>query len=872
MRKRASGHGVDLPLDRAARPTALLRSAGARILEAKSASAIARIALSAATEICAASSAVWWQRADRKISARHLSGKIALPKPFRFSDDLLDGAGADSALIIPPDHADGAALLAHLHARRVATVPICDGRRWFGLLTVQDGAFDGPRLDLLTALAQQAASALRSLDLIGEARRVAHEQRDTPRQFAAAFSSALSLDDLLGIVCRLAIRSAGVDACLLFLADEEGNLRLQTTGGPFDGGPGDGSDLLAVAELVRRDSAGVVVWHAGGRAHPTIGRLAAGSSFASLLGLGLSIRGEPLGAMLLLSKRKRSFSAQQKREMLLFSAQAAFAVGNLQLFESTQRRLLEVADLNWVSNRISADHSVPSIAATVADATAKALDVPKVAVFVARPDGAYEVMPSGRFGIDSPGEVVIPAEGNIGADAIKSGSPISACDAAAEGRAEDPVVRWMEATSILCAPMTAQPEFRGFLVVGDNKPRRFESHDIGLLSNYASQTALALQSALLYDDVVRHLNELSRLFQVSRSLASSLDLSENLNTVLTSAAELLDAPVCSVMLSDSATGDLVVKAAHGFWEDDELYERIRPGDGLAGRSFESATALTSSDLSRDGRFKFRQRAREQGLHTAIAAPLIARGRTLGVISLYRAATREFTDDDKRLLMSLADSAAVAIENADLYREAQERAEFLSAMMSEINHRIRNTLQAIAGLLRMELDRPQLSAESAIRRGISRIQVVAVVHELMRARELQFVDMKQVARRIVQIMSQAIATRAPIDVHISGARVTLPSQKATSVALVLAEVVDNSLRHGIGDMENGRIAIGLAEGGGEVVLQVQDNGVGLPDDFDVDAHSGFGLKIVRGLVEDELGGKFEIERKDGLLMRFRFPKV
>jgi two-component sensor histidine kinase len=173
---------------------------------------------------------------------------------------------------------------------------------------------------------------------------------------------------------------------------------------------------------------------------------------------------------------------------------------------------------------------------------------------------------------------------------------------------------------------------------------------------------------------------------------------------------------------------------------------------------------------------------------------------------------------------------------------------------------------------MELDRPQVSAESAIRRGISRIQAVAVVHELMRARELQFVDMKQVARRILEIMCQSISLQCPIDSVISGARVTLPSQRATSVALIFAELIDNALRHGLRDTPNGRISIGLAEGGGEVVVYVKDNGAGLPDGFDLDADSGFGLRIVRGLVEEELGGRLEIEAGDGLLVRFRFPKL
>jgi GAF domain-containing protein len=879
VRKKASGRDADLPtVPRVESPTAILRLAGARILEARSASVIEGVVLSTATELCGASGAVWWERSGRGISGKLAYGKAAGSTGVVAMPDGLPGQepgqedGAGLLLALPSEQPGGAAFLDQVGASRAVLAPVRDGGRWFGLLSVHDGTSDPSRLDLLVALVQQAASALRSLALTAQTRKSAREKRAAPAQFGAVLTSALNLDDLLDMVCRLAMGAVSADACLLFLADEATGLRLRASAGTIGDSAAFERELLDLGELTRSDSDGVIAWHQGSRLPPAIGALLHRSLFTSLLGIALSVRGEPMGALLLLSKHKRGFPPQQRRRVLLLSTQAAVAVENLQLFESTQRRLLEVADLNWVSTRISASHSVPAIAAIAADAAARALDAPRVALFVARADGDFEPIPSAQLGIPTPTQESLAPEGHIGAEVLETGSLVAVADAEAEGKAEDQVVRWLGARSVLCVPMTAQPGLRGFFVVGDTRPRTFRSHDIGLLSNYANQAALALQSATLYDDVVRHLNELSRLFDVSRSLASSLDLSENLNTVLTSASDLLDAPVCSVMLSDPETGELVVKAAHGFQQDDELYERVRPGDGLSGCALQSGLALTSTDLSRDGRFKFRQRAREQGLRTAIAAPLIARGRPLGVLNLYRNTAREFTEADKRLLMSLANSAAVAIENANLYQEARERAEFLSAMMSEINHRIRNTLQAIAGLLRMELDRPQASAESAIRRGISRIQAVAVVHELMRARELQFVDMKQVARRIVQIMCQAITTRCPVDVDVSGARVTLPSQKATSVALILAELVDNTLRHGIAHMEDGRVAIGLAEGGGEVVIHVRDNGVGLPESFDLDSDSGFGLKIVRGLVEDELRGKLEMECKDGLLVRFRFAKV
>ncbi len=853
-------------------PTAVLLSASAQVQRAKSAAAVARAVVEAAAEICGARGAIWWHASDRGFSAKFYHGAGLVPGACSIGGGLLKLRSSSPFLKLSRQRPDHVQFLDQVGAEQAVAIPAQDGRRRLGLLTVHDGNFEQTRLDLLVVLVQQAAIALRSLALAEERRKTAEHEAPSLSSLGPALTSALSLDELLSMVCQAAARAMAAQACLLFLGGDEAQLRLraQTPATLADAGLSAG--LLQLAELTRSHHDGEMVWRRGGQIPEGVSKALEAGRFQSALGVALSMRGEAIGALLLLAEEQHAFPAHQRRTMLSFAAQAAVAIENLQLFESIQHRLLEMADLTWVSTRVASTHDATKIAATVAEAASRALDVGRVAILVAGPDGRFHPIPEGQHGVPPDGDELLAAEGHLGAEALRSGSPQAVVDAEQEGRSDDALVQWLHARSLLCVPMTAEQGLRGIFVVGDERPRTFRSHAVALVSNYANQAALALQSAMLYQDVVRHLNQLSKLFDVSRTLASSLELSATLDAVLTSASELLEAPVCSVMLMDPERGDLVIKAARGFGPDDILYEPVKPGQGLAGRAAQSGLALTSSDITRDGRFTFRERAREEGLHTAIAAPLVARGHTLGVLNLYRKETQEFTEDDKRLLTSLANSAAVAIENAHLYQEAQERAQFLSAMMSEINHRIRNTLQAIAGLLRMELVRPHVSAEAAIKRGIARIQSAAVVHELMSARDIRFVDMKQVARRIFQLTCQSITCDHPLTVNVTGARVMLPSQNATSAALVMAELIDNAIRHGLAGTTNGRVAISLAEGGGEVVIQVQDNGVGLPEGFDLEATSGMGLKIVRGLVEDELGGKVEVETRDGLLVRARFPKV
>lgn len=858
--------------------TTVFARAAASIQRARTPAGVCRAAAGAALEMCQADSAVWWRYAGRgrldEVARRpakrgHARRVASLPR------GLLDAKGdhrPQPAIELARSRPEAAGFLDQVGATHGLLIPAYQGARLTGALSVHDGHFDQPCRDLLVALTQQAAAVLHALELTQQVRQIGPPSGAALHRIGGALTSALSLQELLGAACEQAAQATGADAALLLLADGSAPLRLRAQAGQAL----EETvlvDAIRFGELARADPSGEGLWRSRGRRGAPEWLAMDRSGIRTALGLTLSIRGEPLGVLVVLSQRADAFSHNQRRLLRTFAAQAAVVIENLQLFENTQRRLLEMADLTWVSARISASHDVGHIAAIAADAAAKAVDAAEVALFLGEPNGSgYRLLPgSAHAGGDGRADR-LPAEGHIGAVALATGSPQTVPDARAEEWRQDAIVKWVGARALVVAPMIAQQGLRGLFVVGFHEPLTPETHLVALLSSYANQTALGLQSALLYQDVLRHLSQLSRLFEVSRTLASSLDLDQTLQTVLQSASELLDAPVCSVMLLNQESGYLVTKAACGLWSDAVLQEPIRLGEGLAGRAVQSGVALTSSDVSRDGRFRFREYAREAGLRTGIAAPLIARGRALGVINLYRRCPQEFSQDDERLLVSLANSAAVAIENAHLYQEAQARAQFLTAMMGEIGHRIRNLLQTIAGLLQLELHRPGgASAEVAIKRGIARLQSAAVVHELMRAQELQLVDMKQVARRVFEIVCQSLPEECPVEIQVSGARVMLPSQKATNVALFLSELVDNALRHGLAEAEQGRIWVSLAEGGGDVVVQVRDNGPGLPADVHPGAGPGLGLKIVQGLVEVDLGGSLQLENRGGLVVRARFPR-
>ncbi len=871
--RRSQGAGAD---GRSERSTFVLAQASAKIQQAASGARAKRHAVEAAVRLCEADVALWWDQQDGnrlKVTAgagRRLSGgaaSVTLPSSFWKGDCPRDGVVA-----LSEEDEGHQQLLAAAGASRGILVRASGGGRWVGALSVYGGDFDDEAVDLLVSLAQQTGAACRAQELAADKRTLTEVHQRSISELGFALSSALSVEELLEFISRSAAELVQAEGGLVYLAEAGSEFALRAAFDPRSMLSAiDAEALRAFADQVRAQPAGRPLSRAGLPA----GRGARGSRDSAALritGAALSTRGDRLGALLVLRRKARSFSTMEREILVSFAAQAAVAIDNLQLVEDMQRRLLEMADLTWVSTRITSTMDIQRIAATVVDAASKAIDAPRIALFLTNEEGEYVPVPSGQYGLPSEKGEPLPSSGHLGADALSVGVPQTVVDAVREGREDDPVVKWLGTRSLLCVPMVAQQGLRGILAAGDLTPRDFSSHMVALLSAYANQTALALQSATLYQDVVRHLKQLENLFEVSQTLASSLELTQTLERVLNAAAELVDAPVGTLMLADPKSDELIIKAARGIRPDHEFYRPLKIGEGLAGRAVQSSEPLLSADIRRDGRFSDRASAREGGLQAAIAAPLITRGHTVGVLNLYRRTRRQFNEDDGRLVTALANAAAVAIDNARLYEETQERSQFLTAMVSEINHRVRNTLQAVAGLLRMEMDqKPPRPVKEVLRRGIARLQSVAVVHDMLQARDLRFVDIKQAARRIIQLTAQTTMPDRDIETRVTGARVMLPSQQAANVAMILSELVDNAVRHGFSETRGGRIGVSLAEAGNSVVLEVKDTGKGLPAGFDLEKDSGLGLKVVRGLIEEELGGSLEVESDKGVTVRARLPK-
>lgn len=199
------------------------------------------------------------------------------------------------------------------------------------------------------------------------------------------------------------------------------------------------------------------------------------------------------------------------------------------------------------------------------------------------------------------------------------------------------------------------------------------------------------------------------------------------------------------------------------------------------------------------------------------------------------------------------------DGTDDLRKAQEL-KVLATMIREVHHRVKNNLQTVASVLRMQARRTEnLETRDHLAEAVNRILAVAVIHEFLSQGSEQAINIREVCQRIVtQTQRAAMQPDTRIALRIDGPAIYLPSQQATACALVANELVLNALEHAFDGHADGHIFVQLADEGDRVVMEVRDDGSGLPATFDPGGEDSLGLSIVRTLVEGDLRGQFVLE--------------
>jgi two-component system, sensor histidine kinase PdtaS len=394
-----------------------------------------------------------------------------------------------------------------------------------------------------------------------------------------------------------------------------------------------------------------------------------------------------------------------------------------------------------------------------------------------------------------------PGEGITGSAAEERAPVMIAAQAHLDPRFKNfPNLPEDEYESILAVPILARGErLEGALNIRTREPREFSEDEIDLLLAIAAQVAQSIEHAKLYEEAQRRVHELEALARISEAVSESLYLEESLEAIVKTTMDALGATGAALVLEDGAIA----------WPEGKA-----------------------------------------DVH-AIRQPLRWRGRQIGELVADRATP--FTAYDVELLGSIAQQAAVALEHG--------RAVMRGVLAQEIHHRVKNNLQTVASLLRLQArDAANVDPRKALEDSVNRILAIAAVHEVLTEQRDEEVDLAELLGRLRAMLVQGVGTGREVVAELEP--VSLAGQKATALALVFSELLGNAIEHG------GRhVRVGLRADDGDAVLEVADDGPGIAEE----PTKGTGLSIVRALVRDELRGTLDLRGTgSGTTAVVRFP--
>jgi two-component sensor histidine kinase len=335
-----------------------------------------------------------------------------------------------------------------------------------------------------------------------------------------------------------------------------------------------------------------------------------------------------------------------------------------------------------------------------------------------------------------------------------------------------------------------------------------------------------------------------------------------IETVRSIARETLTATNYRLALSNIAETILthVGASRYSLWigttEDNLRHQASTLGDDGSGDMELAARAVERRAIARRG----------SKVEELLALPLVVNEKINGALVLAFEPDAAVVGGELSFLIYLSMPLAMMV---DIFNRQRE-----STVAREIHHRVKNNLQVIASLLSLQLRRlAEPEAKEALEDSIRRVMSISIVHDFLSGKQLEHVDALGLIRDVAE--SVAGGMRAPdqqFALTVEGAAtLEISPRQATSLAVIVNELVGNAIKHGFRDVDAGNLIVNLEHEEHAAVLTVANRPGRLPDGFAVEKATGLGLQLVRSITESELSGAFSIEPVcGGVEARLTFP--
>ncbi len=551
---------------------------------------------------------------------------------------------------------------------------------------------------LLDRLADRLGSVLESARLYAEAQRRS-AQLQIASEIARDASGTLDLDELLRKAINLVRERFGFYHASVFLLDESGQYAYvkESTGEA-------GEQLKARRHRLAVGSASVIGQTLASGAPVVVNDVSQSEihHFNPLLpdtqaemGLPLKVGNELIGALDIQAVYTHAFSEEDVAVLQILADQLAIAVVNARLFAEAQEHLVQHRYLHQITAAAASATTVEEAIRNVVESLHAVRPDEAVALLVPTEDTPQTLRLAAWAGHtlnpEAARRIRIPlGEGAIGRAAADK-QPVLIGDTSASNNtgALSPDTR-----AILVEPLIYRGELLGVLDLESAVANAYDEHDLEMLRTLANSLAAIIANIRLLEEVRRHSNELSLLYEITAAAASEVDLDKLLNLLAHRLQEGLDVLHCGVILFDDngQTGTLVASAsAEG-----------APGAGMVGTkipldsssiqiALRTGKPVVYRDITQDERIAdIRPLLEQRGTRQLIVVPLLSRDEIIGTLGLDIAdPNRQITDNDLRLLEQIARQIATSVEVARLFQQAVRTAE-REHTVTEITTKIRAT--------------------------------------------------------------------------------------------------------------------------------------------------------------------------------------
>ncbi len=378
---------------------------------------------------------------------------------------------------------------------------------------------------------------------------------------------------------------------------------------------------------------------------------------------------------------------QRTLEVLsIFANQAAIAVENAHLYADARRRAEDLAQINEVGRTLTQLVEPQQVLKTVVEAVGLLLKCDIGVVFQPDPsDGRFTALASHGAALEAWKDLrCAPGEGPVGRVAATGNSLVIPDTRQEPLFAESPV----PTGSVMLVPILGGRHVVGVLAAGSTTRRPLTEADEVLLTTLADQAAVAMESTRFFTSTQQAALRLASLNEIGRRIASKLELQEMLETTVNSLHEYLGYVRVGVFLVNEGTSDLHIAAANkAFHAILPPGYRQKAGEGLIGAAAATGKTILVNDSRSDERFV---QVGEWGSPAAVSVPIRVGETVIGVLQAEADRRGAFTEEDAAALEIAADQLAVAIENAQLFQQAQRRVAEL-ATINEIGRAISSAL-------------------------------------------------------------------------------------------------------------------------------------------------------------------------------------